>query len=87
MDVRVEKLNNPVLSPRLRNHFYNKDKNSNDIRLCEEQLKHKFLIKRQKQKKLDDNHIELIFEWNPIINKQYNILKKNFQTEIEKILQ
>ena len=58
------------------------------MRFCEEQFTHMpdIQIHKQRERVIDTEHLSIIIEWNPEVQQKYDILKKKFQSELEKII-
>lgn len=87
LSVYVEKLIDPTTTTS-RYHFFNKDIHNNDIRFCEEQFTHMpdIQIHKQRERIIDEEHLSIIIERNPEVQKKYDILKEKFQSELEKTI-
>jgi hypothetical protein len=87
LSVYVERLTDPTTTTS-RYHFFNKDIHNNDIRFCEEQFTRMpdIHIHKQRERIIDAEHLSVIIAWNPEVQQRYDILKKKFQSEIEKTI-
>jgi len=64
-------------------HYYNKDHKNTPIRFCDEQFANEKILRRLRGRKLSTFAIHSITEMYPTINQRYELLKNNFQAQLQ----
>ena len=67
-------------------HFFNKNRENIPIHFCEEQFAYERILARKKERPVHQDQIDVLLEWHPEVKSRYDILKKRFQSELEKTI-
>ncbi len=67
-------------------HYFNKNKQNKDVRLCEWQFTQDKILQQDPEKLLKNDRIDIFLRLYPDTNQRYEILKQRFGKEIEKII-
>ena len=66
-------------------HYFNKNQQNIAIRFCEEQFAYEKILAKTPERPLNQDKIDIIFAWNPEVKHKYEILKKKFEEEMQKV--